>query len=227
MSSLPIAVQRRPRRTIAAASAILPVLALVFITFASKVADGKTYAMDRALLIWVRLHLGGSPTLRSFMLDLTTLGDTIILSTIVVLVAGYLTSIRRLRTAALLLLQTAIGTSLAAQIKPWIGRVRPEVVTHWDGVASASFPSGHAANSAVVYLSLAALARRAAPNANARVYVLAVAMMLACGVGLSRIYLGVHWPTDVLAGWALGSGWVILCVTIARSIDVTRQICDR
>lgn len=210
--------RRRPELTIAAGLASIAFLAFVVLKLGSEIAEGETDAFDRAALIWVRSHLGGSPGLRSVMLDLTSLGDTAVLAIIVVLVTGYLAIIGRPRLAALLALQTAVGTSLASLLKPWFGRIRPDVVPHWVDVTSASFPSGHAANSAVVYLSLAALAARVAPNPHARVCLMMTAVVLACGIGLSRLYLGVHWPTDILAGWALGGAWVILCATPVRSI---------
>lgn len=89
---------------------------------------------------------------------------------------------------------------------------------HWADVASLSFPSGHAANSAVVYLSLAVLASRAAPGRAPRAYLAGCAALLVVAIGLSRIYLGVHWPTDVLAGWSLGGGWACLCWAVARAV---------
>jgi undecaprenyl-diphosphatase len=210
--------RRRPELAIAATLATIALLAFVVLKLGSEIAEGETNAFDRAALIWVRSHLGGSSGLRSFMLDLTALGDTTVLAIIIVLVTGYLAIMRRLRLAGLLVVQTAVGTSLASLLKPWFGRLRPDVVPHWVDVASASFPSGHAANSAVVYLSLAALAARATPSPPARAYLMSTAAMLACGIGLSRVYLGVHWPTDILAGWALGGGWVILCAMLTRSL---------
>lgn len=212
--------RRRPELAIAATLAIVALLAYGVVKLGSEIAEGEIDAYDRAALIWVRSQFGGSPGLRSFMLDLTALGDTAILTSLIVLVTGYLLIIGRPRLAALLLVQTAVGTSLASLLKPWFGRLRPDVVPHWVDVASASFPSGHAANSAIVYLTLAALAARGAPRPRARAYLMMIATLLACGIGLSRVYLGVHWPTDILAGWTLGGGWVILCAALTRSLKL-------
>ena len=100
-------------------------------------------------------------------------------------------------------------------LKQIFERGRPDLVPHAVQVFSASFPSGHATLSAVTYLTLGALVARLAPHRLAKAYVLGVAIVLTLLVGTSRVYLGVHWPTDVLAGWCVGAAWAIACWLVA------------
>jgi undecaprenyl-diphosphatase len=89
--------------------------------------------------------------------------------------------------------------------KHLVGRDRPDLVPHLDQVYSASFPSGHSAMSPIVYFTLAGILAAGEPNRVAKTLLLGVAAVLVLGIGVSRVYLGVHWPTDVLAGWAMGT----------------------
>ncbi|MDV5825536.1 MULTISPECIES: phosphatase PAP2 family protein [Sphingomonadales] len=214
---------RRPETLIAGGLALAAALAFLIAKLGSEIAEGETLAFDRGALLWVRQHLGGLPALRAIMLDATALGDRATLTLVVLVVGGYLAVVRSGRLAAFLIVQAAVGTSLASLVKPWFGRVRPDVVPHWTEVASASFPSGHAANSAVVYLSIAMIAARAAPSRPGRAYLMATASLLVILIGFSRIYLGVHYPTDVLAGWAIGGAWALLCGALGSALVGRRR----
>ena len=109
-------------------------------------------------------------------------------------------------------------------LKLFFNRPRPDVVAHWTSYASASFPSGHAANSAIIYLTLAVLIARSVRSRAVRIYVVASASLLTFLIGLSRLYLGVHWPTDVLSGWIVGAGWALFCSSIAWWLQSRRAI---
>jgi undecaprenyl-diphosphatase len=104
---------------------------------------------------------------------------------------------------------------LSSLLKLGFDRPRPDLVAHGAQVYSASFPSGHALMSAVAYLTLGALLARVQKGRRLKLYVLAVAVTLTFLIGVSRVYLGVHWPTDVLAGWCIGSAWALTCWVLA------------
>ena len=96
-----------------------------------------------------------------------------------------------------------------ALLKTHVGRARPTLVPHWAAVNHQSFPSGHATSSAVIYLTLAAIAGLVVEDRAARAYLMVLAIVLTGAIGVSRVYLGVHWPSDVLAGWSFGTLWAI------------------
>lgn len=176
------------------------------------VLDAAPFAWDRAIMLGLRVpgHLGrpvGPPWLRETMIDVTALGSVTVLTGVVAIVTGLLLVQRLWLTAGLVVAATLTGSIVAAQAKYWVGRPRPELVDHLVQVSGLSFPSGHATNSAIVYLTLAGLVAQVEHGRRLRTYTLAVAILLAGAIGVSRVYLGVHWPSDVLAGWCAGTGW--------------------
>ena len=211
---------------LAVAAVVAAVLA--FLSLASEVTEGETGAFDRAILLGIRAATEGDggwqQSLRGFMLDMTALGDPAMLAFVVLLAAGFLVAARRSRLAALLVVSTALGAMTGTLLKLVFGRARPDVVTHLVEIHSMSFPSGHAMHSAVVYLTLAAMIVRAEHGARVRGYVLGAGVLLTLLVGMSRLYLGVHWPTDVLAGWLLGAGWAFGASLVARRLQREHKV---
>jgi len=194
-----------------------------FFAVADTVAAGHTQAMDENLMLLMR---AGSPSqprgpswLPGAMRDLTALGSTSVLALFVLAVAGSLVVRRQFHALGLLLVATLGGVLLIAFLKTTFARPRPPAAFHLTEVSSRSFPSGHTMESAIIYLTLAALLARLVRTRILQVYFVAVAFLLTFVVGLSRVYLGVHYPTDVLAGWTAGLGWSLLCWAAARHLQ--------
>ena len=195
-----------------------------FLELADAVAEGKTEAVDRAVLLMLRSRADpaeplGPAWLEEVGRDLTALGGVAVLTLLTLAVAAFM-ALRRLWAAAGLLLAAVGGGVLASTLlKNAFERARPDLVPHGSYVATASFPSGHSMMAAVVYLTLGALLARVEPSLRVKTFVLGVAALLTLLVGVSRVYLGVHWPTDVLAGWAVGAAWALLFWLIARALQ--------
>jgi undecaprenyl-diphosphatase len=151
--------------------------------------------------------------------DITALGGFAVLAGAVLASCAYLLAAGRFRLLALLLGSAVAATLFSTLVKFSIARVRPQSVEHLVATASASFPSGHALLSAAIILTMGGLvAFQARKPAERRVIVAAAFMMTFC-VGLSRIWLGVHWPMDVLAGWMFGTAWAAMTLWLAKRVD--------
>jgi undecaprenyl-diphosphatase len=189
---------------------------MAFLALADAVADGGARRFDEWLLVALRSPGDlsdpiGPKWFEEMMRDITALGGTAVLTLGVLAVTGFLALMRKTHAAVTVLVSVVSGMVLSQAIKWAYARPRPELVPHGMETYSASFPSGHSMMAAVVYLTLGALLARHQAQPRMRVYVLLVAVLLTVLVGISRVYLGVHWPTDVLAGWCLGAAWAILC----------------
>lgn len=191
------------------------------------VAGGAPLAWDRAIMLALRVP--GDPAqpigprwLHAALIDVTALGSGTVLTLVVAGTVGLLLVRRLWLTAALIAAATISGSIIAAQAKHWVGRPRPELVDHLVQVTGLSFPSGHATNSALVYLTLAGLVAQVADGRAVRSYIFVIAILLTGLIGVSRVFLGVHWPSDVLAGWCAGTGWAALWwwlgATLRRSL---------
>ena len=109
-------------------------------------------------------------------------------------------------------------------MKHVFNRPRPTIVPHLRVVYSTSFPSGHAMESAIVYLTLAAILMRASESRVTKIYILGIAVLLTVLVGVSRVYLGVHYPTDVIGGWIVGFIWASICWLVAQRFEAATHI---
>jgi undecaprenyl-diphosphatase len=216
------------------AGAVLLVLLIAggvwaFVELADEVLEGETATIDRALLLLLRTPGDpsdplGPPWFEEIVRDLTALGGIAVLTLLTLVVAAFL-ALRRMRGAAwLLLLATGSGMLASFALKDLFDRPRPDLVPHGMHVASASFPSGHSMMAAIVYLTLGALLARVQPKRRIKAFVLSVSILLAVIVGISRVYLGVHWPTDVLAGWTVGAAWALMFWLLARWLQRTGQV---
>lgn len=203
-----------------------------FVQIADEMREGSTKKFDERILLALRDPANlkrpiGPEWLESMMIDVTALGGVPVLTFITIIVVLYLVVSQRLRYAALVAGAVIGGALLTHFMKIGFARPRPELVEHLVSVQSLSFPSGHAMASAVTYLTLGALLARTERNRAVRAYVFAVAGLLTLLIGVSRVFLGVHYPTDVLAGWSLGAAWALACWLIARWLrpkdNVTEQ----
>jgi undecaprenyl-diphosphatase len=182
------------------------------------------HAFDTAILLAFRqpghpdLPIG-PPWLEGAVRDVTALGSTVVLVLVVAALVIHFFLLGRARTAFFVLCAVGSGQVLSSLLKAGVDRPRPDLVSHLVTETSLSFPSGHAMLSAVTYLTLGALAARFLPGRVTRVYVLALAVLVTLTVGVTRVYLGVHWPSDVLAGWCAGFAWAMLWWLAARLLQ--------
>ena len=151
--------------------------------------------------------------------DVTALGGPTVLGLTVFAVVGFLVLQGLYRNALFVFLASAGGWLLNDALKEFFARPRPTVVPHLRQVMSLSFPSGHALTSAAVFLTLGALLMRVAERRIVKFYCMFVAMLATLLVGATRVYLGVHYPTDVLAGWLIGLSWALFCWLLERALE--------
>ncbi|GGL51905.1 phosphatase PAP2 family protein [Wenxinia marina] len=191
-----------------------------FVTLASEMAEGDTHAFDEAILTAMRVPGDlsdpiGPGWLEVMMRDATALGGVGVLTFVVCAAAGWMWLRQDGRSAIYLVAATGLGMLLSPLFKTLFDRPRPDLVPHDTMVSTASFPSGHSLMAAVTWLTLAAIVARGVEERALKAYVIALAIVITLAVGVSRVYLGVHWPTDVLAGWCLGGAWATGAATLA------------
>lgn len=195
---------------------IIAGLLLAFGLLAGEVIEGETLPFDRRLLLALRqagnpgVQIGPS-WLPEMMRDISALGSTFVLGLILLAVTGYLLLVRKRAAAWLMMGAVLSGVISNNLLKLSFARPRPDLVTPAVRVFTASFPSGHATMSAITYLTVGALLARTHSELSVRIFFMTLAGLLTVLVGVSRVYLGVHYPTDVLAGWCIGTAWAMGC----------------
>jgi undecaprenyl-diphosphatase len=199
-----------------------------FVRLIDEVGEGDTHGFDQTLLMALRNPADPADPLGPFWLeimfrDFTSLGSHAVLALICALAFGYLLLQGKRLSAAMVVLSFGGGAALNSLLKLGFNRPRPDLVAHMVETYTASFPSGHAMLSAVCYLTLGTLLAGVARRRRDKVYILGTAAALMVLVGFSRVYLGVHWPTDVLAGWCLGAAWAMGCWLAVRGILLWRN----
>jgi len=198
--------------------------AWTFIELADDVMEQETVTVDEWLLLSLRDPADptdplGPGWVEEMGRDFTALGGVAVLTLITLVAFVYLLLRRKFRAAVFTLAAVAGGMLLSTVLKIGFARPRPDIVPHESIVYTASFPSGHAMLSAVTYLTLAALLSRVHANNMMKAYLMMVAVFVTLLVGISRVYLGVHWPTDVLAGWTAGAAWAALTWLLERGLQ--------
>jgi undecaprenyl-diphosphatase len=207
-------------------SLALLAVVLLITKLAGEVLEGDTLEFDKRLLQALRKADNpsqpiGPPWLELAAFDVTAIGGPTILGLTVFAVVGFLVLQGLYRNALFVFLASAGGWLLNDLLKEFFARPRPTVVPHLRQVMSLSFPSGHALTSAAVFLTLGALLMRVAERRLVKFYCMFVAMLTTLLVGITRVYLGVHYPTDVLAGWLIGLSWALFCWLLERAIERT------
>ncbi|MCB8887603.1 phosphatase PAP2 family protein [Vreelandella malpeensis] len=200
-----------------------------FVALAGEVIEGDTQSFDERLLLALRNPADlndpiGPGWVEEMGRDFTALGGVGVLVLITLGALGYLLLARHFRAALFALVAVPGGILLSTVMKLGFDRPRPDLVPHEAMVYTASFPSGHSMMSAVTYLTLAALLIRIQPALRLKAYLLILAILLTLLVGISRVYLGVHWPTDMLAGWTAGASWAALCWGVMHWLQGRGQI---
>ncbi|HTF85507.1 MAG TPA: phosphatase PAP2 family protein [Cellvibrio sp.] len=202
-----------------------------FAELAEEVMEGDTHEFDQALLLSMRNPADlsdpiGPGWVEEIGRDITAMGGNAVLTLLTLAVVGYLLLDGKRRMALVLVVATLGALGASTLLKNTIDRDRPDLVPHHTQVYTASFPSGHSMLSASTYLTMGALLARVQRRKRMKAYILLVAIIATLLVGFSRIYLGVHWPTDVLAGWTAGAAWAIGCWLLARWLQQRHEVED-
>jgi undecaprenyl-diphosphatase len=216
VSRAELTAHRRLIRSAMILAALSALLAAGFYSLSRAVEAGLTQDVDREILLAMRVP--GDPSdpigprwVEEVGRDVTALGGVFVITLITVTVVAFFW-LSSMRHAALYVALASLGALLlSAGLKHGFERPRPDLTPHGVTVYTYSFPSGHSTMSAAVYLSLGMVASRFVKRPRLKVLFVGVAMFVTIAVGVSRVYLGVHWPTDVLAGWAIGFSWALLC----------------
>jgi undecaprenyl-diphosphatase len=196
-----------------------------FLALASEVMEGDTTALDTTILRALRKADDPSRTigpawLQGAVLDLTAIGGPTVLWLVVLSVVGFLLLQARYHTAIVVMTTAASGDILNVVLKNLFLRPRPDIVPHLRDVSGTmSFPSGHAMESAIIYLTLGAMLMQFAERRVTKIYCIGLAVFLTLLVGVTRVFLGVHYPTDVVAGWMFGFFWASLCWIVAKRFE--------
>lgn len=189
-----------------------------FAELAEHVKKGSTHAFDMRVMDWIALHQ--DPTTQAIMLEITALGTGTVVATIVLVAAMFLWLNRHKHSAVLLCVATLGGLVLNNLLKLGFDRPRPQVFAWGTHVVSSSFPSGHAMSAAIAYSTVAYLAARLQRNARSRVLTMLVAAIVVVLICVSRLYLGVHYPSDVIAGVTIGLAWAAFCMAVLEAAQL-------
>jgi undecaprenyl-diphosphatase len=194
-------------------------------------SEGATAAFDRSLILAFRSPADASDAIGPHWVeemgrDFTALGGFPVLSLLTLAIVGFLVFRCQRAAAAIVLGSTLVALLLSSGLKSAIDRTRPDLVPHGQHVYTASFPSGHSMHAAATYFTLGSLLALFQQRRRLKVFVLSMAALTTVLVGVSRVYLGVHWPTDVLGGWAFGTFCALVTVLLARWLLTIPEVAE-
>ncbi len=189
----------------------------MFATLASGVQAGATQAFDESVIRWLAAHR--TAALDAVMMEITTLGTSIVETMVITVAALFLVPTGHKYPAILLFASTFGGIVLNAVLKLGFNRPRPSIFIPLVHATSSSFPSGHAMSATIVYVTVAYLAARLHKRRWARWLVMTAAFVVIALISFSRTYLGVHYPSDVLAGIIIGLAWAGFCMATLEAIQ--------
>jgi undecaprenyl-diphosphatase len=201
-----------------AGAAIAIAFTWLFVELASHVQSGATQAFDDAIMQWMGMHRVA--WIEQSLLQITALGTGLVLMMIVIISALFLSATQHRFSAFLLLVASAGGLILNTILKSSFDRPRPRLFEWVTNPSSSSFPSGHAMGSAIVYFTVAYLIARLEKRRWTRALTIVTALLLVLLISLSRLYLGVHYPSDVLAGMVIGLAWAGFCLAGLEAVRV-------
>jgi len=204
-------------------------LSFFFIQLADVVMAGATARVDENIVLMFRNANDlsdpiGPKWVEELMRDITALGGVGLLVFVSLVVFIFLLIERNPRIALVFFVSISSGILLSFSLKYGFTRPRPDIVPHGSYVYTSSFPSGHALMSSLIYLTIAGMLSHLSFRRRMKTYFFAIAFLLTIAIGLSRVYLGVHYITDVIGGWAIGSGWALLCFFIFRYLKLTHWL---
>lgn len=188
----------------------------LFVVVTDEVVENEHRGLDNRILLALRTPGDlsqpiGPHFVKNASLDISSLGSAPVLTLIILMICGYLLLERKFAAAGFILFASITGTILNQALKGFVGRERPQIVPHLSEISNSSFPSGHSMLSAIIYLSLAVLLTKTVKTRPTKMYLIGSAFFLAFLIGVTRMILGVHYPSDVLAGWTAGTAWAMLC----------------
>ncbi len=208
---------------------LLSGLLWTFVQLAVVVMEGESQALDESIIIALRSATDLSDPLgprwfEELMRDVTGLGGTGILTFLTLCSASYLMLRNKPRMALYVLIAVVTGMLVSFGLKYGFTRPRPDLVPHGSYVYTSSFPSGHSMMAALVYFTLATIVIQVQSRIRVRALIVIAVSVIVVSVGVSRVYLGVHWPTDVLAGWCAGVFWALMCYRVLRMLQKRQQL---